>query len=137
MSFDPPDRDYRGIVKRWLVLIAVGVLVVACSGGRPAMSEWAERWNETVASLPDPADVASLEDPRPLCDEVVATIRTKSVELVPTPDAALDGPVDAWVRVAEEMFFECPPRSGEIQGFDEGYGELAQYQAEVTAVING
>lgn len=58
------------------------------------------------------------------------------MDLVPTPDPALDEVVDDWVRLAEDAFFECPPASNQVPDFATAYAELRKLQAEVGAVID-
>jgi hypothetical protein len=37
--------------------------------------------------------------------------------------------------LADETFFECPPRSGDVHGFEEALAEMALLEAQVDASI--
>ncbi len=78
---------------------------------------------------PDPVDAAALD--REGCDTVLERLRELDPQLTPTPDAGTDRLVRGWFEVAEEAFFECPPRTGDIDSFDDAYAEMTRFEAEV------
>jgi hypothetical protein len=82
----------------------------------------------SAAELGDPPD-------RALCSAALGVLRTKSAELSPTPDLAIDSVVTEWVRVAEDLLFECPPSSDRIPNLAFAYDEMLRLEVEVEAVL--
>jgi hypothetical protein len=121
---------------RTLVVVAVALALVGSCGSpdRPAAGEWAARWYAMVSSMPA-LDALDLEDPSPLCDLALTRVREERQLLVPTPDPAFDAPVEGWMDLADETFFECPPRSGDVHGFEEALAEMALLEAQVDASL--
>lgn len=118
------------------MLVVIALVFVGCANdSRPSRSEWQVHWDRVVAQVPALDDLA-VEDPRPACEEALALVREERVYLIPAPEVTLDDPVDDWLSVADETFFECPPRSGDIQSFEQAYGLLDDYMAEVQAVLD-
>lgn len=116
-------------------LLTALTLLPACGGSdRPAVDTWSARWDEAVASIPTMAQLGSPPD-KELCESVLTYLRETRNDLLPTPDRAIDDVVTLWIRIAEDAFFECPPRGTEIPDFAYAYGELARLQAEVEAVL--
>jgi hypothetical protein len=99
------------------------------------MDDWIPAWDGIVAGVPTETAVGG-NPPADTCNEVLAFLRSSQTELFPTPDLALDGPVRSWVQVAEEAFFECPPRGERLNGFADAYRELGLLEAEVASVID-
>jgi hypothetical protein len=62
-------------------------------------------------------------------------VRSESGDLFPTPDLAIDDVVTDWVRIAEDLLFECPPASQRVPSLEYAYGELARLEAEVATVL--
>ena len=65
------------------------------------------------------------------CDQLLVAAREARPELVPTPDEALDGPVDEWLDQAEEIGFECDNHPD----LEAGIEELGVLAAEIDAGI--
>ena len=116
------------------MLVALALVLVACSIERPGYSEWRQHWDRVVTYVPTLDDLG-VEDPKAVCDEALILVREERVYLVPAPQVTLDDPVHNWLGVADETFFECPPRSGDVHGFERAYQLLDEYAAEVEAAI--
>jgi len=131
------ETGYRcGVQRRSVVVAVLALILVGCGReARPELAEWETHWNRVVSQVPTIDDL-DVDDPKPLCDQALALVREERVYLIPTPELSLDDPVDDWLNVADETFFECPPRSGDIQGFDEAYLLLDDYLAEVQAALD-
>ena len=106
------------------------VLIGCGTDGRPDPAEWRMRWEEVQAAIPDRSELEGV-DPTPLCGDVIGVLREIGPTLVPTPDRSADEAVEGWLSAADETFFECPPDSGEITGFDAAYEELERFRREV------
>lgn len=120
-----------------IAIAAVGVALVvsSCSGSaRPDVAEWRTDWLAVVDGIPDLATIEAATS-RDLCSSTLAMLRSRSGDLTPTPDLAIDDTVRKWIEVAEDTFFECPPRSGELDSFAAAYAELERFQAEVAVVL--
>jgi hypothetical protein len=119
-------------MRRWSVLAAVTVVAIGCAsdGDRPDPGEWRVMWEEVQAAIPDRSEL-DVADPTPLCEDAMGVLREMGPSLSPTPDRAADEAVDGWLSTADETFFECPPQSGELTGFDEAYQELERFRREV------
>jgi hypothetical protein len=122
-------------VKAALVAAVVGaVLAGGCSPARPASAEWAPAWQAAQDGIP-PIETLTEGDAEMACERTLASIRALRGGIVPTHDPTLDGLVRGWLQVAETTFFECPPRSGVVVGFEEAYAELERYRLEMEAGI--
>lgn len=108
----------------------------ACGGEeRPTVDAWTARWDEAVASIPRRAELGTPPDSE-MCNSTLVYLREVRGDLVPTPDRAIDDVVTAWIRLAEDAFYECPPDSTEVPSFDFAYEELETLQAEVAAALD-
>lgn len=124
-------------MRRCLSVFGVAALIVAagCSGsGRPTPETWLPEWAIAMAVVPSESDLGSAPT-RDVCNTILGGLREARPSVEPTPYDALDAPVDSWFEVAEAMFFECPPHEAGLEGFSEGYEELAAFEAEVDAAI--
>lgn len=111
------------------------VITVSCGGAdRPSVDEWQPAWTAVIEGIPAEADLGAAPD-RPTCDAVLAFLRDSVADLSPKPDAAIEDVVDEWVQIAEDAFFECPPREGEVASFADAYAELRRLEAEVATVL--
>lgn len=118
---------------RSMVLLALVPLVLAgcdAAGNRPDESEWRTVWDQVRADIPDRSEL-DVADPLPVCQQTLGALRGHQPLLAPSPARAVDAAVEGWMEVADETFFECPPRSGELQGFDEAYQEMARFEREI------
>ncbi len=70
------------------------------------------------------------------CGTPLALLRSKRSALQPTPDLAIDDVVTAWIEIAEDAFFECPPQNDAVHGFVEAYAEMDRLEAEVSLVLD-
>lgn len=112
------------------LLLSGAVLVAACTESRPAVSTWQTNWVRVTAGIPSLADVQA-DAGRDVCTEGLVFIRGNRASLMPTPDAAVDDPVDNWAALAAEIFFECPPTTG----FVPAYETLKRLEAEINTVL--
>lgn len=112
-------------------LLAMTLAAAACGDSRPAGGEWQPEWERVVQSIPTQAAFVGGPD-EDLCADALVIVRDANDVLLPTPDTALDGAVEAWLAQAREMFLECPPR-GAADGFADGYARLEALRAEVEA----
>lgn len=127
---------YRAVVRRTLlVLISLVLVISSCGSARPTAAEWLDRWERALALVPDRA-LLDGPDVEAVCERALAALREERQLLLPTADASIDGAVRSWLEVAEETFFECPPRTGELQGFDLAYQRLADFESEVAAGLD-
>ncbi|MDH3306323.1 MAG: hypothetical protein OEO77_02195 [Acidimicrobiia bacterium] len=116
----------------FIAFAALGVLIGACSiGARPDFGAWEPEWAALTAGLPTEAELASGGED--VCSAALVTLREQRTVIVPTPEEALDPPVEAWFSLAEDTFFDCPPNVG----FEAAYAEMAAFEDEVAAVLNG
>lgn len=87
--------------------MVLALCIAACGGDdRPTDAEWRTTWEERRSLMPD-ADVIVARGAE-VCDELVGVLRVELADLRPTPTAALDGPVDEWISLAQTVAFECP-----------------------------
>lgn len=119
-----------------VVVISLALLLGSCADqSRPDVTSWQTSWNEVVASIPAQSTVGE-EPSNELCTQVLSTLRERRPSLTPTPDLAIDDAVQEWFQIAEDAFFECPPRSEVIGSFAEAYGEMSQLEAEINLVLD-
>lgn len=130
----PLHRTRRAAVFALVTLIVL--LASSCSEARPSVAEWQPVWDRVTAALPGEETVGIADPPTATCTETLAFLRENRADLLPTPDLAIDDAVTQWVEIAEEAFFECPPRSGQIGSFAEAYAELDRLQAEIELVLD-
>ena len=115
--------------------IAYLILIAACGGaGRPEVAEWRPIWESVIADVPSATELGEPPD-RELCSEALGVLRSRSGDLSPTPDQAIDAVVTEWVRVAEDLLFECPPSSDRVPDLAFAYGEMLRLEAEIDAVL--
>lgn len=132
MSPTHPRPAGRLLAPLFVVLLS---LVVSCGGAdRPAPAEWQTAWTAVIEGIPSEAELGTTPD-RETCDAVLSFLRDSAAGLSPKPDAAIEDVVDEWVQIAEDAFFECPPREGEIASFADAYAELRRLEAEVATVL--
>lgn len=134
MPFGPRPTSRRvGVV----VLLALTVLVLAsCAITRPTVETWEPIWKRVSAGIPSEETIGRADADREVCSDALAFLRSNRNDLFPTPDLAIDDVVTDWVEVAEDAFFECPPRNQQIVGFAEAYAELARLQGEIELVLD-
>ena len=120
------------------IVVAIAVFAIAlasCATSRPTVEEWQPLWDRVVTGIPTESTTG--ENPsRELCDETLAFLRDSRPELSPTADLAVDDTVKDWFDIAEDAFFECPPRSQQVGSFSHAYTLLARLQAEVDLVLD-
>lgn len=120
------------IVKRLVKISMVIVLVTlasACAETRPSLDEWVTSWNQVLSIVPEEPLAGDL--PRDVCRNTLASLRTETETLFPTPDPVIEDTVRQWIATAEHTFFECPPS----EGFDGAYGTMFRLQEEVNTVL--
>lgn len=120
--------------RTWIVGTVVLLTVSACGPrDRPDFDAWRTDWEAALGVIPPPAFADAPDEAT--CERVVGELREARESLIPTPDITLDGTVREWIAIAEQTFFECPPREGEVVGFAEAYEELDRLRLEVEAVL--
>ncbi|GIU91318.1 MAG: hypothetical protein KatS3mg011_0224 [Acidimicrobiia bacterium] len=102
--------------------LVVVLVVVACVSPRPGLAEWTDRWDRVRQALPV-ADSLEKSD----CQTALTELREARTELIPGPSERLDEMVDAWIREAETVYFDCPPP----EGFREAFTRLDQMARQV------
>ena len=111
---------------------AVAIVAIAVAGcgddDRPSDADWAVAWEAERALVPAQDELVA--GGRELCDELVGTYRERFDDLRPTPSAALDDAVDAWIEQAEQIVFEC---SDDAAVLTDEYDELRVLEAEIDA----
>jgi hypothetical protein len=126
----------RRLVTVLAATLVVVSLVSACGGdGRPSADEWRPIWEGVLADFPTAVELGDPPD-RSICTVALGELRTTSSSLYPTPDVAIESVVDEWVRVAEQILFECAPSSGVAPDLTSEYAELARLEAEVAVVLS-
>ncbi|HSF84835.1 MAG TPA: hypothetical protein VLG28_04125 [Acidimicrobiia bacterium] len=91
-------------------------------------------WDALVTGIPAEEELGPTPNSE-MCSQTLSFLRARTPDLLPSPDLAVDDPVQTWIQVAEDAFFGCPPRSGETKSFSEAYQELRRLEAEVAAVL--
>ncbi len=129
------NRHSRFRSSALLALVLSLVLSACAEQTRPPVGEWQARWRAVLASIPEQPAVDEQPEAA-LCNETLATLRTMRPDLSPTPDRAIDDAVQEWFQIAEDAFFECPPRSGPIGSFADAYSELLRLEAEIDLVLS-
>ena len=125
----------RGRLRILTLGVALAILVAGCGGAdRPTVAEWRPLWVDVFIDVPTAEDLGDPPDRR-VCSAALGVLRSRSESLFPTPDQAIDGVVTEWVRVAEDLLFECPPSSDRIPDLAYAYSEMFRLQAEVEAVL--
>ncbi|MBK5266717.1 MAG: hypothetical protein JJE47_04715 [Acidimicrobiia bacterium] len=126
------------IPSRALIVVAslmAGLVISACANQpRPTAAEWLPKWEAAVAAVPDEAAVGE-DPPAGLCTDTLAALRAERPGLTTTPDLAIDDTVQVWFQIAEDAFFECPPRSDVVGSFSEAYMELSRLESEIDAAL--
>jgi len=138
MAMNAPARTDRAM-RVGVPVIMLALLLASCGGSeRPSVDEWKPTWTAIVAGLPQPETLTGDggEADRAVCTDTLSMLRSSKADLAPTPDLAIDDVVDEWFQIAEDAFFECPPRGVEIDSFSEAYGELDRLEAEVAVVLD-
>jgi len=124
-----------GHVRVAALVIVTALVLASCSAGRPTAEEWQPTWEQILATMPSESAIG--ENPsQAVCDKTLAFLRTNRVRLFPTPDPVIDDTVRYWVDIAEDAFFECPPRNERVGSFSEAYGLLRRFQGEIELVLN-
>ncbi|GMQ93043.1 MAG: hypothetical protein BMS9Abin12_0520 [Acidimicrobiia bacterium] len=124
-----------GHVRIAALVIVAALLLAACSAGRPTAEEWQPTWERVLATMPSESAIG--ENPsQAVCDKTLAFLRSNRVQLFPTPDPVVDDTVRDWIDIAEDAFFECPPRNERVGSFSEAYGLLRRFQGEIAFVLN-
>ncbi len=115
-------------------LVAIGIS--ACNpSGRPTIAQWQPKWIEATEVIPAQSEIGTAPDPA-VCESTIAALRTRSVDLLPTPDVAIDDSVRNWLEIAEDAFFDCPPRGDSgISSFDDAYAEMDRLASEIDLVL--
>jgi len=127
------NRPYSKVIA---CIVAFGLVAAACGNDeRPSVNEWRAQWQGAMDGLPTSAALGQPPE-RTLCRTTLGHIRELQGDLLPTPDAAIDGTVSEWLRVAEDAFFECPPSSAELPSMAAAYGELDRLAAEINVVLS-
>jgi hypothetical protein len=123
----------------WTRIVAVvgllSVLASACGGDdRPSVEAWVPGWNRIVEAIPTSEELGNPPE-RAVCSTALGVVRSESGDLFPTPDLVIDDVVADWIRIAEDLLFECPPASQRVPSLEYAYGELARLEAEIAAVL--
>lgn len=135
------DRPRSAPTRRFgptrLIVMATIMLVTttACGNARPTADEWVPLWTEMLSAIPS-LERLTAADPKPSCDEALAAVRDGQSSLKPTPDRAIDDAVNRWVSVAESTFFQCPPETEDLAGFEGAFEELTRLEAEINTVLD-
>lgn len=118
-----------------VALLMVGLVISACANQpRPTVAEWLPKWEAAVAAIPDEAAVGE-NPPAGVCTDTLANLRAERPGLTTTPDLAIDDTVQQWFQIAEDAFFECPPRSDVVGSFSDAYVELSRLESEIDAAL--
>ncbi len=127
----------RTVPHRLVLLMALIVVALsACGADRPAVDDWQATWERISDAIPDEADLSATDSPQSICGETLVFLRANRADLLPTPDLAIDEVATQWIEIAEDAFFECPPRSEQIEDFAKAYAEMSRLQAEIELVLD-
>lgn len=118
-----------------VVLVLAVVFVSGCGSDRPSVDDWQTTWDRISSSIPDEASIPA-DNPQSVCGEALVFLRSNRSELHPTPDLAIDDVVTAWVEIAEDAFFECPPSNNQVSDFAAAYAEMRRLEAEIELVLD-
>lgn len=129
-----PVGPIHRVARSVALLTAVLLFASACGTTRPTVAEWQPAWDTIVNGVPAQSVVGE-SPPRSLCNETLSFLRSNRASVDPTPDVALDEPVREWIDIAEEAFFECPPRSQTVGSFADAYALLSRLEAEIESVL--
>jgi hypothetical protein len=124
---------------RWrtgVIVVLVALVVAACGSDRPTVEVWETSWYRISSGIPDESALSESATLEPVCTETLVFLRVNRAELTPTPDLAIDDVVNAWIEIAEDAFFECPPSNEKIADFAEAYAELSRLEAEIELVLD-
>lgn len=128
------SRTAQGHTRIAALLAAAALVLASCSTVRPTAEEWQPTWDQALAAIPSESVVG--ENPsKAICDKTLASLRINRARLFPTPDLAIDDTVRDWVDIAEDAFFECPPRNERVGSFAQAYGLLRRFQSEIESVL--
>jgi hypothetical protein len=106
------------------LLALLAVSLAACTDGeRPAPEAWRTSWQEVRALVP-PAEAFAVQDPRPLCEEVLGELRAEESKLMPAPSPEVETRVQRWLELAKSFAYDCPPRDPPYAGFATARSEL-------------
>ncbi len=117
-------------------LLLIVLVLASCATSRPTVETWEPIWKRVSDGIPSEATIGNTDPDRAVCSDALAFLRSNRNDLFPTPDLAIDDAVADWVEVAEDAFFECPPRNQQIVGFAEAYAELARLRGEIELVLD-
>lgn len=112
-----------------LAALAVGAAACGDSDDRPSDAAWESTWTRVSALVPTEQEL--IDGGRDLCDSVLADLHEQTPDLLPAPDAVLEGPVQEWIEHAEAIAFECPVSDTEFR--ENRYHELTILAAEISA----
>lgn len=115
--------------------LCLALLLAACGDDRPSSEDWRPDWQRVVAAVPDEAVIVA-DNTETLCGETLAFLRGNRADLLPAPDLAIDDAVNTWFEIAEDAFFECPPRNEQMGSFAEAYAEMNRLEAEIDLVLD-
>lgn len=125
------NREQRRLTRR---LASGGIaiaLLAGCGGsGRPATSEWTERWNEAQELVPTEQEFA--EGGRGYCDQLLGQLRAELPALTPSPSESIDPALDAWNNQLLTLAFECPSNPSLIS---QEFSKLHDFESEIAAVL--
>lgn len=124
----------RGHARIAALVAATALVLASCSATRPTVEEWQPTWDQLLAAVPSESVIGE-NPPKSICDETLAFLRSNQARLFPTPDPAIDDSVRDWVGIAEDAFFECPPRNEHVGSFTEAYALLARFESEIESVL--
>lgn len=116
------------------VAMLAGLLALGSCGGdddRPGDAAWAAEWEREQLIAPTADELLAGGEDR--CGELVGRFRELLPRLTPTPTAALDDAVEAWVDHLESLAFDCPDDPDEVA---ERLEELAVLEAEIDAGLS-
>jgi hypothetical protein len=117
-----------------LAALVLALPLAGCADERPDPEAWRTTWDGVRTQIP-PLETMTGDRAQAACSATLAMLREETPSLSPTPDLAIDDVVRDWIEIAEDAFFECPPRGEEIDSFEKAYAELDRLEAEVAVVL--